>query len=228
MAATVKSRTASKLLKILEERYGKKPKPPNWDIVDTLLFYTIYYVSGVTAARRALKAIREEYVDLNEFRVSSLSEIRGTLSRASCNEQVAYQLRGILRQIYIRENVVSLMSLKNLPPEQVKRFLSRFDHVPMHAIDYLLLIRWNYPVLPVDSHVARLTSRLGLVAAKSSPTQTQKSLSRNIKSNLYFDFYTLFLEHASKVCTAKARCDRCVLLKYCKRGKTLSGKKARR
>ena len=100
MAATVKSRTASKLLKILEERYGKKPKPPNWDIVDTLLFYTIYYVSGVTAARRALKAIREEYVDLNEFRVSSLSEIRGTLSRASCNEQVAYQLRGILRQIY--------------------------------------------------------------------------------------------------------------------------------
>ncbi len=227
MIAANKSRDAAKLLGILEQRYGKKPRPPGWSLVETLLFYVIYYSSGVTAARRAFKAFREEYVNLNEVRVSTLSEIRATLRMAGASDKTAVQLRGMLKQIFASENVVSLAGLHGVPADQVKRYLSRLDVLPVHAIDYLLLVKWDYPILPVDRQVARMASRLGLTGANTREVRAQKTLMRKVNSNSYYDFYTLFLEHASKVCTDKPRCDRCVVAKYCKHGRSHSGVKSK-
>lgn len=225
MVATKKSKQASKLLKVLEKRYGKKPVPPGWSAIDTLLFYMIYYYSGVTAARRALKAFREEYVDLNEVRVSSLNEIRATLRSAGASEEVAHPLREMLKQVFMRENEVSLETLNELGIDQAKRHLAQFDSLPSHSTDYLLLVRWNHSVLPVDERVAAMASRLGLAQTAATPAQVQKTLMRNVKAASYFDFYTLFLEHATKICTEKPRCGRCMLIKHCKHGKTASSKK---
>jgi endonuclease III len=225
VAATKKSKTTLNLIKILEKRYGKKPPLPSWGFMETLLFYIIYYTSGITAARRTFKIIREEYVDLNEVRVSSLNEIRNTLRKANANEQVAYQLRSMLKQIFRIENAITLAGMEELPPDQVKRYFSRLEHLPAHAVDYLLLVKCKHPVLPVDGQVSRMAKRLGLVPVGTRVAQAQRTLMRNMNSDMYYDFYTLFLEHATKVCTARARCSRCVLLKQCKHGKAASGKK---
>ena len=216
MANRKRSMSISKILKNLEERYGKKPKPPSWTIVETLIFYILYHSSGITAARRAFKFLRDEYVDINEVRVSSLNELRNTLIKAGASEQIALPLRGILKQIFLQENDVSLEPMIELTPEQAKRYLSRFDNLPSHAIDYLLLIKWEHPILPVDKQIARMSSRLGLTSSNSSLTTTQKSIMRDLKKDRYFDFFSLLLEHTSKICGEEPNCDRCVLIKQCK------------
>ncbi len=225
MAARRTSAKVRSLLRLLQKRYGKKPRPPSWDHVDTLLFYLFYHSSSVSAARRAFKGFRDEYVDLNEVRVSSMSEIRSTLKRAGVNEQTAQVMRSVLKDIYMRENAVSLACIEELPAEQAKRYLLHIEHLPAHAIDYLLLIRWEHPILPVDDQIARMASRIGLASSNAGVPQAQKSLMKLMRSDLFFDFFTLALEHASKICREKPRCDRCALRKHCAYAKSASHKK---
>lgn len=219
MADNKRSKLASKILVALEQRYGRKPKPPNWDYIETLLFYLIYHSSNITAARRAFKALKEEYVDLNEVRVSTLGEIRVTLNSAGANPEAAYQIRSLLKQIYLRENAITLQSLAEAGPEEIKSYFSRMEHLPQHATDYLLLIRCAQHILPVDSQVARMAARVGLIAPRASEESAQRSLMKVVESERYFDFYSLFLEHASKVCSQHPNCARCVLLQHCRHGK---------
>jgi endonuclease-3 len=228
LAARRTSAKVRNLLKQLQQRYGKKPRPPSWGLVETLLFYLIYHSSSVSAARRAFKQFRDEYVDLNEVRVSSMNEIRATLKRAGANEQAAQVVRGVLKDIYLRENAVSLASIEELPADQAKRYLVQTEHLPTHAIDYLLLVRWEHPVLPVDEQIARMASRLGLASSKASVPQAQRSLMKLMRSDLFFDFFTLGLEHASKICREEPRCDRCALRKHCVYGKSASRKKKKK
>lgn len=221
-------RTSAKvrnLLKLLRQRYGKKPRPPSWELVETLLFYLIYHSSSVSAARRAFKHFRDDYVDLNEVRVSTMGEIRATLKNTGASEQAAQIVRSVLRDIYIRENAVSLASVAELPPDQAKKYLLQIEHLPAHAIDYLLLVRWEHPVLPVDEQIARMVSRIGLASSKASVPQAQRALMKLMRGDLFFDFFTLSLEHATKVCREKPRCDSCVLRKHCTYGKSASRKK---
>jgi endonuclease III len=225
LAARRTSAKVRNLLRLLRQRYGRKPRPPGWELVDTLLFYLIYHSSSVSAARRAFKQFRDDYVDLNEARVSSISEVRATLKKAGASEQAAHVVRGVLKDIYLRENAVSLASIEQLAPDQAKRYLSQLEHLPAHATDYLLLIRWDHPVLPVDDQIARMASRIGLASANASPAQAQKSLMKTMRGDLYFDFFTLSLEHATKICRDEPRCDRCALRKHCAHGKSASRKK---
>jgi endonuclease III len=225
LAARRTSAKVRNLLRLLRQRYGRKPRPPGWELVDTLLFYLIYPSSSVSAARRAFKQFRDDYVDLNEARVSSISEVRATLKKAGASEQAAHVVRGVLKDIYLRENAVSLASIEQLAPDQAKRYLSQLEHLPAHATDYLLLIRWDHPVLPVDDQIARMASRIGLASANASPAQAQKSLMKTMRGDLYFDFFTLSLEHATKICRDEPRCDRCALRKHCAHGKSASRKK---
>ena len=225
MASRKRSAAITKALKTLEGRYGKKPKPPNWNLIDTLIFYILYYDSGVTAARRAFKLLRDDYVDLNEVRVSSLNEIRSSLKKASASETSAMQLRSALKQIFLCENDVSLEQVAELTPEQAKRYFSKLDNIPAHTVDYMLLVKWNHPILPIDKQIALICSRVGFVTRNSSITTVQKSLMRDLKKDLFFDFFSLFLEHASKVCCKEPHCDRCILKKQCKYGNTSKRKK---
>lgn len=225
MAARRTSAKVRNLLKLLQQRYGKKPHPPSWELVETLLFYLLYQSSSISAARRAFKHFRDDYVDLNEVRVSTMGEIRATLKKAGVNEQTAQLIRSALKDIYLRENAVSLASIEQLPPEQARRYLSQIEHLPAHAIDYLLLVRWEHPVLPVDDQIARMVSRIGLASANASAAQAQRALMKVMRGDFYFDFFTLSLEHASKICRDKPRCDHCALRKHCAHGKSASRKK---
>ena len=213
-----------KLLDTLGRRYGEKPRPANRSLMELAIFYLVYYRSGVTAARRVLKALHEEYVDLNELRVSTLSEIRATLARCAANQEVAHDLRSVLRQVFASENTISFESVEKLTADMAKRYLSRIERLPAHAVDYMLLTWWKSPVLPMDPQVARAAARMGLVDQAEDLAQVQKSLMKLVQADSYFDFYTLLLEHAGKVCGEKPHCERCVLLKSCRTGKAVPGR----
>jgi endonuclease III len=225
LAVANKYKTTAKIIAQLRGKYGKKPRPPSWETVEMLLFYLVYYHSGVTAARRVVKALREEYIDLNEVRVSSLNEIRGSLGKSGAEESLASQLRTVLKDIFMRENFVSLATIDALPPDQVKRYMSRLESVPGHAVDYLLLVQRNFPVLPVDKQVAVMAARLGLVTAGAGEAQAQKALMRKVDAKSYFEFYSLCLEHATKICGSEPRCAQCILRRQCKYGKSASRRK---
>ncbi|HXQ19360.1 MAG TPA: endonuclease III [Acidimicrobiales bacterium] len=76
-------------------------------------------------------------------------------------------------------------------------------------------VAFDLPGLPVDTHVGRLTRRLGLTKA-TDPVQVEKEVCTLVPETEWGALSLRLILHGRAVCTARApRCDRCVLADLC-------------
>lgn len=76
-------------------------------------------------------------------------------------------------------------------------------------------VAFGLPGLPVDTHVARLSQRLGLTH-ESDPVKIEQVLNPMIPAGERGDFSLRLILHGRQVCTARApRCEECVLNDFC-------------
>ncbi len=81
----------------------------------------------------------------------------------------------------------------------------------------VLAVWFHRPAMPVDTHVFRVSNRLGLVSGVKTPTECELLLMRHIPAKLCADAHHWLLLHGRYVCLArKPLCDRCEIKEYCK------------
>jgi endonuclease-3 len=75
------------------------------------------------------------------------------------------------------------------------------------------------PVFPVDTHIHRLSIRLGLIPESATAEQAHDLLAPAIAPADRYPLHVLLIEHGRKTCKpANPRCEHCVLLKHCPTG----------
>lgn len=76
---------------------------------------------------------------------------------------------------------------------------------------------FNIPGFPVDTHVIRLSNRIGLVKTKD-PVKIETAITRKIPDNYWTDFSHLLITHGRNRCpAAKPDCENCEIRKFCKK-----------
>ncbi len=71
--------------------------------------------------------------------------------------------------------------------------------------------------MPVDTHVFRVTNRIGLVRNTKTPIETEKELVRHIPAAILSTAHHWFILHGRYVCTArKPKCAECGIRPWCK------------
>lgn len=76
---------------------------------------------------------------------------------------------------------------------------------------------WNQPTMAVDTHIFRISERLGLTTDSKSPLQTERQLTRYIPARLIPKAHHWLLLHGRYICQArKPKCDQCGLTAYCR------------
>ncbi|MBO5863682.1 MAG: endonuclease III, partial [Paludibacteraceae bacterium] len=81
----------------------------------------------------------------------------------------------------------------------------------------VLAVAFNKPAMPVDTHVFRVSNRIGLTNNSPSPKETEKVLVKNIPQEILSKAHHWLLLHGRYVCTARnPKCGECGLKPYCK------------
>ncbi len=76
---------------------------------------------------------------------------------------------------------------------------------------------WNQPTMAVDTHIFRVSERLGLTTGSKSPRQTEDQLVKYIPTAVIPKAHHWLLLHGRYVCQARTpHCDRCGLAPYCR------------
>jgi len=84
------------------------------------------------------------------------------------------------------------------------------------SANVLLSVLYNKPVMPVDTHIHRLASRIGLAKNAKNVLQTEKQLLKNIPKDFLKDAHHWLILHGRYVCTAKKpKCNLCKIREYC-------------
>ena len=94
--------------------------------------------------------------------------------------------------------------------------LQRLPGVGRKTANVMGAVLWNREVMPVDTHVFRVSARLGLVRNAKTPLQTELQLEKVIPSHLLPTAHHWLILHGRYVCTARSpKCDSCGIAQWC-------------
>ncbi|MDE6569318.1 MAG: endonuclease III [Alistipes sp.] len=96
--------------------------------------------------------------------------------------------------------------------------MQRLPGVGRKTANVLGAVLWNKEVMPVDTHVFRVSERMGLTTGSRTPLQTELTLEKNIPSHLLPVAHHWLILHGRYTCIARApKCDACGLTPWCRK-----------
>lgn len=204
-----------RVAKFLEEGYGSprlgNPKKP----VDDLIYLLISTRTSREVAQRKYQLLRENYDDWKDLKEQK-DELRSHLEDSGLAEKKAANIVGSVKAISDRFGEVTLSRLSAWSVDDQIEFLTSLPGVSDKVARCVLLYAFDQPVLPVDTHVHRVTSRLGWTD-RSRADQCHDELEALVPDRWRYVFHVGAIEHGRAVCTPRnPNCRECGLKGLCR------------
>ena len=148
------------------------------------------------------------YPDAEAMSKASLDEILHYISSISYPNNKAKHLLGLSKAL--------VEYFSGVVPQTMEE-LETLPGVGRKTANVVMAVAFNKPAMPVDTHVFRVSHRLGLVPkSATTPLAVEKKLVKNIPTKLLADAHHWLLLHGRYVCKAlKPDCENCGLKIYC-------------
>ena len=207
---------AQEIYQILASVFGT----PDWhqplsamdELVSTILSQNTNDVNRDVAFNR----LKEKYPDWEAVRDAPVEEVIETIRPAGLANQKAPRIQAILRQITEERGCLDLEFLGSLGRDEAHAWLSRFKGVGPKTAAIVLQFALGIPAFPVDTHVYRVSGRLGLRPEKMNVKETHAWLERVFKPEQYGPGHMNLIRLGREICHArKPECERCPLNGSC-------------
>ncbi|NQE04446.1 G/T mismatches repair enzyme [ANME-1 cluster archaeon GoMg1] len=202
-----------KIMQILKERYQDKTsalmdvstrKDPFLILISCLLSLRTRDEVTAKASERLFARAKtpEEMITLKK------EEIEAAIYPAGFYKRKAEQILEICRVLIKRYD--------SRVPGEIDELL-KLRGVGRKTANIVITMGYNKPGVAVDTHVHRISNRLGLVETKS-PYQTEFALRKTLPKRYWIVFNNLLVMHGKAICTPiSPKCSICPITEYCKR-----------
>jgi endonuclease-3 len=204
-------------LKILRETFTT----PNWMTSDSDPFETLIrtIISQNTSDRNTERAFENLS---NKFRIApevlakaETSQIERCLKVGGLYRNKAKTIKQASKMI-LDEYRGDLKQILKLPLEEARKTLQQLPGVGPKTADVLLLFSAQKPTIPIDTHVNRVSKRLGLVPAEANYEGVRESLQSLFDPRDYADVHVLLILHGRIFCKAGIPlCTQCPINALC-------------
>jgi endonuclease III len=207
---------ACQVLQRLIEFYGeptwRNPLPPLDELVSTILSQN----TNDTNRDRAYQALRRRFPTWEGVRDAETGEVIEAIRSAGLANQKGPRIQHVLREITTERGALDLDFLGGLPPEQARAWLEKFKGVGPKTAAIVLLFSLGKPAFPVDTHIYRVTGRLGLRPDKMTVEQAHPHLEGLFPVESYYSAHLNIIRLGREICQArKPNCTDCPLYNIC-------------
>jgi endonuclease-3 len=181
LKAADKQTILKKLTTEMKRRYGGSLPKQNWTNFETLLFAACLEDTGYQTAEAAYARLHDAFFDLNEIRVSSVTEVQQALGDVIDADWKAMRIREALQHIFEKHYAFDLEFLNRKTQEQAVKELAQIPHQSAFIRAFVVQQALGAHVIPVDGTMLRLLVWLGLVSADSDEESASDELKAGIK-----------------------------------------------
>ena len=201
---------------LLAEKYGERTwrqhLPPEDELVCTILSQS----TSDTNRDKGFDALKARYPDWESVMNAPEAEIVETIRPAGLANQKGPRIQAALQVVYNDRGEISLDFLNDLPLDEAKQWLVAIKGVGPKTAAIILLFGFNRPAFPVDTHVHRITKRLGLIGSKVTADKAHVLLENVNRPETYYAMHLNLIRHGRETCIARQpKCDVCVLQSVC-------------
>jgi len=186
----------------LEAYYGRPALKAQRDPLSELVLTILTQNTSDTNSGRAYQALVERYPSWQEVVDAPLDELIETIRSGGLANVKAPRIQRILAQLHEERGEFSLEFLQETSVEEARQYLLSLYGVGPKTAACVLLFSMHKPALPVDTHVHRVSKRLGLVEDRISAGKAHTLLETIVAPEEYYPFHLLFIQHGRTLCKA--------------------------
>lgn len=211
------SAKAADVARRLTALYGELPfsrKDPLSMLVEILLSHRTYDAQTDAAYDQLLK----RFGSWEAVRDAPTADVVQAIANVNFPDVKAPRIQAVLRQVTRERGDLNLDFLCALPLAESTQWLGRFDGVGPKTTACVLLFSCQRALLPVDTHVARVSIRLGLIGKRVSADAAHGLLQALLpqEARSIYNFHKALLRHGQRVCVfERPRCRHCALTDVC-------------
>jgi len=175
---------------------------------------------------RAYDRLMKRFPTLSALAAARPSELEEAIRVGGLAKAKAKAILGALTRIREERGGYSLDFLRGMPLPEARAYLTSFSGVGVKTANILLLFSFGKPAFPVDTHVLRVTKRLGLVPGTSTLAKAALSLEPHVGTGDHGPLHLNLIRLGREVCRPRnPLCAECPLLPVCPEGaRNMKGK----
>ncbi len=164
----------------------------------------------------AFNNLRSRYPTWEAVRDAPLSGVIDAIRSAGLANQKGARIQAVLQEITQERGALELEFLRTLPHEEARAWLMKFKGVGPKTTSIVLQFALDKPAFPVDTHVYRVTGRVGLRPAKMTVEQAHIHLARLFESQDYGVDHLNIIRLGRELCHPRnPECTKCPLNEIC-------------
>ena len=200
------------LLEAFGEPVWRNPLPPVDELISTILSQNTNDVNR----DRAFDSLRAKFPTWEQVRDADTDELIESVRVAGLANQKGPRIQQVLREITKERGSLDLTFLIDMPLEEARSWLTKFKGVGPKTAAIVLCFSLNRPAFPVDTHVYRVTNRIGLRPEKMTVEKAHPYLESIFPPETYYAAHLNIIRLGREVCAArKPNCPICPVQELC-------------
>ncbi len=207
---------AVKVCKILIRKYGKEVSERKLPPLDELVMTILSQHTNDINMFRAFESLKAAYTSWEEVLAAPQDELAVTIRSSGMYNLKAKRIQATLREIQERVGKLDISHLETMEIAEAKEWLTSLHGVGPKTAAIVLLFSFGLPVLPVDTHVWRVTKRLGIIEMKVSREKAHVLLEQILPTDCIPSLNKNLVRHGREICRAQnPKCPNCFLNNIC-------------
>jgi endonuclease-3 len=215
-------RKRRRLADVVLERLGQRYDHPTWagprvDAVSEMVLTILSQNTADTNSFRAFTALRERYASWDDVLAAPTDELEEVIRPGGLAPTKSKRIQHVLAEVHAATaGSWDLSFLGERPLLEAREWLTSLPGIGRKTAAIILLFNFGRPQLPVDTHVQRVASRLGMLPPKTPLTRAHDLLEEVLEPAEMYPFHVELIRHGRDTCRApRPICGLCPLTDVC-------------
>jgi len=200
----------------LYEVYGRPTWRQGLSPLDELVDCILSQNTNDANRDKAFDALKAKYATWEAVRDAPTPEVIEAIRPAGLANQKGPRIQNVLRRITAERGELAIDFLNDLSLEDARGWLTSLDGVGPKTAAIVLCFGFNRPAFPVDTHIHRLSQRIGFIPEGMSAEKAHPVMEAIVPPEDYYTFHLNLIRHGREICQARRpMCERCPLTEHC-------------
>ena len=204
------------VFRILAEVYGQPLWRSHGPPLDELIYTILSQATADVNTARAYAELTARFPDWPSVMDAPTEAVSAAIRSAGLSNLKGPRIQNALRHILRERGELSLDFLADLPLDEALAWLTAIDGVGPKTAAIVLLFSLGRPAFPVDTHVHRVSLRLGLLPPRTNAVKAHDLLAALGPPPTYYAMHINLIRHGREICRARTPlCHICPLPDLC-------------